>query len=76
MQRAHVAAPPARWEETWDKLVEMRAQGGAPVDEMGAESLAENVTPEVHAYQTLIGLMLSSQTRDQVCLVTSTVSKV
>jgi len=44
----------------------MRSTADAPVDEMGADCLAEKASPEVFASQTLVGLMLSSQTRDQM----------
>eukprot|EP01098_Paradermamoeba_levis_P009203 TRINITY_DN381_c0_g1_i10.p1 TRINITY_DN381_c0_g1~~TRINITY_DN381_c0_g1_i10.p1 ORF type:complete len:147 (-),score=35.51 TRINITY_DN381_c0_g1_i10:209-595(-) len=45
----------------------MRSLNLAPVDTMGCEALAEvHPDPKVFRYQTLISLMLSSQTRDEM----------
>ncbi|KAG0294574.1 DNA N-glycosylase and apurinic/apyrimidinic (AP) lyase [Linnemannia gamsii] len=60
---------PAGWEITLDRLREFRLQNPAPVDTMGCERLAEvgdHIPPEVSRYQTLVALMLSSQTKDTV----------
>ncbi|ELR13561.1 endonuclease iii, putative, partial [Acanthamoeba castellanii str. Neff] len=43
----------------------MRKNRDAPVDTMGCEVLAEDAEPKVQRYQTLVALMLSSQTKDQ-----------
>jgi len=44
----------------------MRAIKNAPVDVVGCDKLGETFqTPEVYRYQTLVALMLSSQTKDQ-----------
>jgi len=60
-------APPANWEETWRLTTTMRAQVLAPVDTMGCESLADpSVPPKEQRFQTLVSLMLSSQTKDTV----------
>ncbi|KAI4096415.1 MAG: hypothetical protein LQ344_000923 [Seirophora lacunosa] len=57
--------PPANWEEIYAAVQEMRKQVLAPVDTMGCESLAEDHrTPQDQRFQTLIALMLSSQTKD------------
>ncbi|KAL9017636.1 MAG: hypothetical protein Q9185_005032 [Variospora sp. 1 TL-2023] len=57
--------PPANWEEIYTAVQEMRRQVLAPVDTMGCESLAEdNRSPQDQRFQTLIALMLSSQTKD------------
>ena len=57
--------PPANWEEIYDAVKEMRKLHLAPVDTMGCETLAEeHVTPRDKRFQTLIALMLSSQTKD------------
>jgi endonuclease-3 len=49
---------------------EMRNEHVAPVDTMGCESLADrNATPRDQRFQTLISLMLSSQTKDTVTAV-------
>ncbi|RUP46499.1 putative DNA repair protein NTG1 [Jimgerdemannia flammicorona] len=76
------ATAPVGWETTYDLIKRYRATTIAPVDTMGCERLAEageNVDPKVgetltsiyHAtqttrFQTLVSLMLSSQTKDQV----------
>ncbi|KAL8853469.1 MAG: hypothetical protein Q9221_001627 [Calogaya cf. arnoldii] len=57
--------PPANWEEIYTLVQEMRKKVLAPVDTMGCESLAEESrSPRDRRFQTLIALMLSSQTRD------------
>ncbi|KAI4113559.1 MAG: hypothetical protein LQ345_005492, partial [Seirophora villosa] len=57
--------PPANWVEIYAAVQEMRKQVLAPVDTMGCESLAEDHrTPQDQRFQTLIALMLSSQTKD------------
>ncbi|KAL8995842.1 MAG: hypothetical protein Q9169_004494 [Polycauliona sp. 2 TL-2023] len=57
--------PPANWEEIYNLVQEMRKKVLAPVDTMGCESLAEETrSPRDRRFQTLIALMLSSQTKD------------
>ncbi|KAL6715878.1 alpha,alpha-trehalase nth1 [Lecanora helva] len=57
--------PPGKWEEVYDAVKEMRKERLAPVDTMGCETLAEeHLTPRDKRFQTLIALMLSSQTKD------------
>ncbi|KAL8917264.1 MAG: hypothetical protein Q9208_008040 [Pyrenodesmia sp. 3 TL-2023] len=57
--------PPANWEEIYTAVQEMRKKVLAPVDTMGCETLAEETrTPRDQRFQTLIALMLSSQTKD------------
>ncbi|MCJ1486113.1 DNA N-glycosylase and apurinic/apyrimidinic (AP) lyase [Schaereria dolodes] len=57
--------PPANWAEVYDLVKEMRKEILAPVDTMGCETLAEEQsTPRDKRFQTLIALMLSSQTKD------------
>ena len=59
--------PPARWEEMYRLTEQMRARILAPVDTMGCESLAEEKrSPRDKRFQTLVALMLSSQTKDTV----------
>ncbi|KAF2851842.1 DNA glycosylase [Plenodomus tracheiphilus IPT5] len=59
--------PPSNWEEIYALTREMRNENLAPVDTMGCESLAEkNKSPRDRRFQTLIALMLSSQTKDTV----------
>ena len=62
--------PPANWEEMYTLTREMRNENIAPVDTMGCESLADKQrTPKDQRFQTLIALMLSSQTKDTVTAV-------
>jgi endonuclease-3 len=62
--------PPANWEEIYSLTREMRNENIAPVDTMGCESLAERTrTPRDQRFQTLVALMLSSQTKDTVTAV-------
>jgi endonuclease-3 len=59
--------PPTGWEALYSAMKEMRKNITAPVDTMGCERLA-NVkdTPRAQRFQTLVSLMLSSQTKDVV----------
>lgn len=62
--------PPANWEEMYALTREMRNENVAPVDTMGCESLADKQrSPRDQRFQTLIALMLSSQTKDTVTAV-------
>ena len=61
--------PPSDWEAVYDAVKAMRAPGGAAanaaVDTMGCERLAlTDAPPLVQRFQTLVALMLSSQTKD------------
>lgn len=59
--------PPPGWEEVYNTTVAMRKRVKAAVDTMGCESLAEESrSPRDKRLQTLIALMLSSQTKDPV----------
>ncbi|KXT03910.1 hypothetical protein AC578_9306 [Pseudocercospora eumusae] len=63
-------SPPTNWEEVYNITAEMRKTRLAPVDTMGCESLAEETrSPRDRRLQTLIALMLSSQTKDTVTAV-------
>ena len=58
---------PEYWEEEYENILTMRADRTAPVDSMGCErSFDETASPPVQRFQCLVGLMLSSQTRDEV----------
>jgi endonuclease-3 len=58
---------PANWEEIYALTRQMRNENVAPVDTMGCESLADRqVSPRDQRFQTLVALMLSSQTKDTV----------
>jgi endonuclease-3 len=62
--------PPANWEEIYALTRQMRNENLAPVDTMGCESLADRArTPRDQRFQTLVALMLSSQTKDTVTAV-------
>jgi len=59
--------PPSNWQEILDNIRTMRSTKTAAVDTMGCERTADlTVEPKVQRFQTLVSLMLSSQTRDQV----------
>ncbi|XP_032675221.1 endonuclease III-like protein 1 [Odontomachus brunneus] len=58
---------PPNWEIILENIREMRKHNTAPVDEMGCHKCADpDASPTVSRYQSLIALMLSSQTKDQV----------
>lgn len=58
---------PPNWETVLENIKEMRKQKTAPVDTMGCHKCADpNASPMVSRYQSLVALMLSSQTKDQV----------
>ncbi|KAI0255240.1 DNA glycosylase [Lactifluus subvellereus] len=58
---------PAHWRETYDAIKEMRARFPAPVDTMGCDTAKWKETdPRNKRFATLISLMLSSQTKDEV----------
>ncbi|KAG9050809.1 DNA N-glycosylase and apurinic/apyrimidinic (AP) lyase [Tulasnella sp. UAMH 9824] len=60
------AAPP-HWRETYDLIKEMREKISAPVDTMGcASAMKDEVNEKSRRFGTLIALMLSSQTKDEV----------
>nr|POF20113.1 endonuclease iii like [Quercus suber] len=62
-----VVEPPANWERMYEMTAEMRKHRIAAVDTMGCESLADDTrSPLDKRLQTLIALMLSSQTKDPV----------
>ncbi|OCH86194.1 DNA glycosylase [Obba rivulosa] len=59
-------APP-RWRETYDTIKEMRSRIVAPVDTMGcAQAQLKEQDPKNQRFATLVSLMLSSQTKDEV----------
>ncbi|XP_011868528.1 PREDICTED: endonuclease III-like protein 1 [Vollenhovia emeryi] len=58
---------PPNWETILENIKEMRKHEAAPVDTMGCHKCADpDASPVVSRYQSLIALMLSSQTKDQV----------
>jgi len=63
-------AEPPGWRSTFDLITELRADRTAVVDSMGSEAIAEEASEADRAYQTLVSLMLSSQTKDTVNMAT------
>ncbi|KAG6867662.1 hypothetical protein C0993_012604 [Termitomyces sp. T159_Od127] len=58
---------PARWKETYDTIKQMRSRITAPVDTMGCDQAQSKETdPKNQRFATLISLMLSSQTKDEI----------
>ncbi|XP_064633448.1 endonuclease III-like protein 1 [Lineus longissimus] len=58
---------PPGWKLQYENILEMRKCRDAPVDSMGCERIADvNESPKVFRYQTLLALMMSSQTKDEV----------
>lgn len=47
-------------------IIEFRKSNTAPVDTMGASKVGDKKDEKLYRFQTLIGLMLSSQTKDEV----------
>lgn len=67
LQKGKPTSPPENWEMVYDKLEAYREVNKAAVDTMGCERLADsNASPIVQRFQTLVSLMLSSQTKDTV----------
>lgn len=59
--------PPQNWEEMYNLTKKMRLARPAPVDTMGCDVAADKtLSPLVQRFQTLVSLMLSSQTKDTV----------
>ncbi|KAF1983225.1 DNA glycosylase [Aulographum hederae CBS 113979] len=59
--------PPPHWQQQYALALEMRKLHIAPVDTMGCERLAdEKCSARDRRFQTLVSLMLSSQTKDTV----------
>ncbi|XP_013782865.1 endonuclease III-like protein 1 [Limulus polyphemus] len=58
---------PLFWKDVLKNIKEMRKVKNAPVDTMGAEKCTDlDSPPEVSHFHTLVSLMLSSQTKDEV----------
>ena len=63
--------PPPHWLEVWNGILHMRADGNiasnAPTDRTGATAIGAAIraaSPPTYRFQTLIGLILSAQTKD------------
>ena len=46
-------------------IIEFRKKSSAPVDTMGASKVGDKKDEKIYRFQTLIGLMLSAQTKDE-----------
>ena len=58
---------PKNWQRQLENIREMRRERNAAVDHQGCERTSDmDAPPQVQRYQTLISLMLSSQTKDQI----------
>ncbi|KAF8959767.1 DNA glycosylase [Flammula alnicola] len=65
LDKPHPAPP--NWRETYDTIKQMRSRFVAPVDTMGCQQAqVEETDPKNRRYATLVALMLSSQTKDEV----------
>lgn len=59
--------PPDHWKQHHENIYTMRSQSIAPVDTMGCERCIDDDASEIiRRWQVLVGLVLSSQTRDEV----------
>ncbi|KAJ1729968.1 alpha,alpha-trehalase nth1 [Coemansia biformis] len=61
--------PPPRddWDIVLDRIKEYRASHEAPVDTVGCEALTEEEKdPKLRRFRSLVSLMLSAQTRDEI----------
>lgn len=59
--------PPSNWAEFFRRIVKYRKALPAPVDTIGCDCLLDTSAPKhVQRFQTLVALMLSSQTKDEV----------
>ena len=56
---------PSYFKDQWEKISQMRKSYDAPVDTMGIECCPDKTeTRETYKFQTLVSLILSSQTKD------------
>ena len=66
------AIEPKNWRAIWDGIEKMRKLHLAAVDTMGCDQVhEEKASKEEKAYHTLVSLMLSSQTKDEVTFATT-----
>lgn len=60
-------SPPSTWPDLYSRLVKYRKHLTAPVDTIGCHCLFDKDAPKaVQRFQTLVALMLSSQTKDEI----------
>ncbi|SJL04777.1 uncharacterized protein ARMOST_08147 [Armillaria ostoyae] len=57
---------PERWRDVYDAIKAMRANVVAPVDSMGYSAPLKEKEPQNQRFATLVSLILSSQTKDEV----------
>eukprot|EP00768_Dysnectes_brevis_P002832 gnl/Dysnectes_brevis/2071_a2394_979.p3 GENE.gnl/Dysnectes_brevis/2071_a2394_979~~gnl/Dysnectes_brevis/2071_a2394_979.p3 ORF type:complete len:279 (-),score=93.19 gnl/Dysnectes_brevis/2071_a2394_979:155-991(-) len=57
---------PPNWKRQWELIEKARAEYECPVDTTGAESISKAKEGPAFRYQTLVGLLLSSRTKDPV----------
>lgn len=58
---------PTNWKKIYENILKMRADKDAPIDYFGCERCHDETDDEkVQRFQTLVSLMLSSQTKDEV----------
>jgi hypothetical protein len=62
-KRDFAVAPPRWWQRDYEMICELRSDRTAVVDRMGSEAIAVSACKADRAYQILISLMLSSQTK-------------
>ena len=63
--RVQIRQEPLQWRRVYKAIEEYRVTREAPVDTMGCDRLADSTAPPpTFRFQTLIALMLSSQTKD------------
>ncbi len=63
--RVQIQQEPLQWRRVYKAIEEYRVTREAPVDTMGCDRLADSTAPPpTFRFQTLIALMLSSQTKD------------
>lgn len=64
--RKHDNCPP-NWQEIYENIIKMRTDKDAPIDSYGCERCHDETADEkLRRFQTLVSLMLSSQTKDEV----------
>lgn len=66
-KKAVVITEPKNWQKMWTGIQKMRKENLAAVDTMGCDQVHEKTaSKEDRAYHTLVSLMLSAQTKDEV----------
>ncbi|RWS28630.1 endonuclease III-like protein 1, partial [Leptotrombidium deliense] len=65
---------PKNWNLLLENIKQMRKMNEAPVDTMGCDQCHDKLEtdPKTQRFQTLVALMLSSQTKDEITFATMT----